>query len=52
MKKLLCKLFGHRSILIFQNNLKWEHGSWAQTDTVHKCERCGHETSHVWQQGV
>lgn len=52
MKKLLCKLLGHRSIQIFLHTFKWEHDNWVQTTTVYRCERCNHETHNTWQQGI
>jgi hypothetical protein len=52
MKKIICKLFGHRSIIVFSWTHKWEHDNWAQCSTVHICERCGYENRQEWQQGV
>lgn len=52
IRKLICVLFGHRSIQIFIFTRKWEYENWAQTDSVYVCERCDHESQKVWQQSV
>lgn len=51
-KKIICKIFGHRSIKIFSYTHKWEYDSWAQCTTVHECERCGYETKKTWQDHI
>lgn len=52
MKKFICKLLGHRSILIFIDKYKWPNENWAQTTTIYRCERCGHDEHTVYQSPV
>jgi len=44
MKKLrwfICFIVGHRSICL--HRFTWNHDIGASTETVWRCERCGHE---------
>lgn len=50
--KLICKIIGHRSIVIFTYTYKWDHDNWAQTSTVYECECCGHRKHTDYQQPV
>ena len=42
MKKIICKIFGHRSICLFRSNN--ERSEW----TAWKCERCGDTFCEQW----
>lgn len=52
MKGLMCKLLGHRSICIFMSQFRWEHAQWAETTTVYRCERCGHDEMTTYQSPI
>jgi hypothetical protein len=47
MKKLLCKLFGHRSICLFRYRIERDYKSWSEY-TGWKCERCNHTYQEQW----
>jgi len=51
-KRFICSWLGHRSITVFSYTHKWEHDSYAQCVTVHRCERCGDENKETWQDHV
>lgn len=47
-KKLLCKLFGHRSICLMRYSVTNEYGQHSSTISGWKCERCNHTNTEQW----
>jgi hypothetical protein len=54
MKKFLCKLFGHRYLMIFSHlkNYKSHNNDAAKAITVYRCLRCDHLHTFVHSQLV
>jgi len=47
-RKLLCFLFGHRSICLFRYHWGIEPGDGGSMSTGWICERCGHTKFEQW----
>jgi hypothetical protein len=46
-RKLLCKIFGHRSIMLAFGTTTRDEQPWS-TFSAHVCERCDHQTTNQW----
>lgn len=47
-RKLLCWLFGHRSVCLFSYHWGTDRGGEGSMTTAWKCERCGYQTFEQW----